>query len=97
MEITVHNNLDAKEYQTEVDGHKARMEYIIANDKIYLTHTEVPKELGGKGIGSAMVKHVFAEIEEKKLQLVPLCPFVASYIKRHPEWSRLVSPNVKIK
>jgi predicted GNAT family acetyltransferase len=97
MEVTLHNNLEEKEYQAEVDGHTARMEYILANNKIYLTHTEVPRALEGKGVASSMVKQVFAEIEDKKLQLVPLCPFVATYIKRHPEWSKLVSPNVKIR
>ena len=56
-----------------------------------LTHTEVHPDLEGQGIGSAMVKQVLEYVEAHKLSIVPLCPFVAAYIKRHPDWQRVVS------
>jgi len=79
-----------------IDGHTPVIEYIKAKEKIFLTHTEVPKELNGKGIGSAIVKAVLEDIERQDLTLVPLCPFVAGYIKRHPEWKKLVLKNINI-
>ena len=90
------NNTEAKRYEMHIEGLTPRIEYIMAKDKIYLTHTEVPKELEGKGIGSALVKKVLEDIEKKDLTLVPMCPFVAMYIKRHPEWKKLVLKGINI-
>ncbi|MEL6925471.1 MAG: GNAT family N-acetyltransferase [Bacteroidota bacterium] len=89
---TLHNNTDDQQYEFHIDGHIAKIEYLIKEEKnkIYLIHTEVPEALSGRGIGSALVRQVLADIETQGWQLVPRCPFVASYIKRHPEWQRLV-------
>ena len=90
------DNEEAKRYEVHVEGLVPRIEYIKAKEKIYLTHTEVPRGLEGKGIGSKMVKMVLEDIERKDLTLVPLCPFVAKYIKRHPEWKKLVLKGINI-
>ena len=79
------NNKDKKQYELLIEGSIAFIEYIIAKDEIYLTHTEVPKELGGRGIAKSMVKSALEEVKSKGLKLIPLCPFVAMYIKRNPE------------
>jgi len=87
------NNEEQKRYEFHLNGLKPRVEYILTKDnKVYLTHTEVPRELEGKGIASALVKATLAEVEKSGRQLVPLCPYVAQYIKKHPEWSKLVAP-----
>lgn len=87
------NNEDQKRYEFHIDGHTARVEYILTKDnKIYLTHTEVPRELEGKGIASALVKKVLSEVKNSGRKLVPLCPYVAQYMKKHPEWNELVAP-----
>ncbi len=96
MEITLINNEEHKQYETVVEDHLSIVEYIVAQNKMYLTHTEVPPALNGKGVGSALVKAVLTDIEKKGMQLVPLCPFVAVYVKRHPEWMKLVGKGIKI-
>ncbi len=93
---TLINNTDAKQYEFHVDGFTPKVEYIIAQERIFLTHTEIPKELEGKGIGSALVKAVLEDIEKQNLTLVPLCPFVALVLKRNPEWKRLVMKGINI-
>lgn len=90
------DNSEAKRYEVHIDGQVPRIEYIRAKDKIYLTHTEVPRGLEGKGIGTSLVKAVLGDIEKKDLTLVPMCPFVAMYIKRHPEWKKLVLKGINI-
>jgi uncharacterized protein len=95
-DYTLINNEEEKQYEFHIDGLVPRVEYMKVQDHIYLTHTEVPPELEGKNIGKILVKKVLEDIEKKKLILVPLCPFVASYIKRNPEWKRLLDKEVKI-
>ena len=90
------DNSDAKQFEFNVDGQMARIEYIRAKEKIYLTHTEVPRSLEGKGVGSAIVLKALEWIKERELTLVPLCPFVALYLKRNPEWKSLVLKGINI-
>ncbi len=91
------DNQEENQYEFHIDENIAKIEYIKAQNKIFLTHTEVPKELEGRGIGSLLIKKVFEDIQKQELTLVPLCPFVASYIKRHPEWKELVLKGINIK
>ncbi|VAX23400.1 Predicted acetyltransferase [hydrothermal vent metagenome] len=90
------DNEQLKQYEFHIDKFVPKIEYIKEKDKIYLTHTEVPTNLEGKGIGSDLVKNVLEDIERKNLTLIPLCPFVALYIKRHPEWKKLVLKGINI-
>lgn len=96
MDIKLIDNASEKRYEATIEAVTARIEYIKAQDKIYLTHTEVPKALEGKGVGSALVAQVLEDIDRQGLTLVPLCPFVALYLKRHPEWKRLVMKGINI-
>ena len=90
MDYRLINNETDRQYEFHVDGFVPKIEYIKSGDKIYLTHTEVPKELGGKGIASSLAKQVLEDIQQKGWKLIPLCPFVVKYIQRHPEWEPLV-------
>lgn len=96
MDYPLINNENKNRYEMHVDGHVPIIEYIHRNHKIFLTHTEVPKELGGRGIGSQLVRKTLEDIKKRDLVLVPLCPFVASYISRHPEWKELVMKGINI-
>lgn len=98
MEYELIDNKNKKQYEFHIDESIARVEYIKLEDqkKIYLTHTEVPKSLEGKGISSQLVKAVFKALENEGLALIPLCPFVAMYIKKHPEWKYLVADGINI-
>ena len=91
------DNVEEKRYEFKIDGHTAFIDYIISKDeKIFLTHTEVPRGLEGKGIGSRMVLQALVDVKKRGLTLVPLCPFVAGYLKKHPEWKELVLKGINI-
>lgn len=90
MSYTLIDNEAQKQYEFHIDGEIARIEYIKAQGKIFLTHTEVPEKFEGKGVGSALVRQVLEDVGRQGLGLVPLCPFVAAYINRHPEYSSLI-------
>ncbi len=96
MEYELIDNIEKKRYEFKIDGYTPIIEYIKAKDKIYLTHTEVPNELAGRGIGTALVRAALEDVKAKGLTLVPLCPFVALYIKRNPEWKELVLKGINI-
>lgn len=91
------DNAALHQYEFRVGDLIPRIEYIkTKNGEIYLTHTEVPSALEGKGVGSNLVRQALEDIERQQLRLVPLCPFVAGYVQKHPEWKRLVMEGINI-
>ncbi|MGE5214389.1 MAG: GNAT family N-acetyltransferase [Nitrospirota bacterium] len=55
-----------------------------------MTHTKVPRNIEGRGIGSRLVRGEFEIAQAQGLKVLPKCPFVKAFIDRHPEYSHLV-------
>jgi uncharacterized protein len=89
-DIAITNNSEASRFETEVDSHLAVIEYERAASRITFTHTRVPVAIEGRGVGTALVRAALAYAREARLEVVPQCPFVRAYIKRHPEYRSLV-------
>jgi predicted GNAT family acetyltransferase len=89
--MTVRNNVEAQRYELEVDGHVAFVSYRRSCGVVSLDHTEVPPALGGRGVGSTLVKGMLDLARSEGLKVVPQCPFIAAYIEKHPEYRDLVS------
>lgn len=92
----VTNNEAENRYELHVDDQVAFAEYMRAKERIVFTHTEVPGNLEGEGIASRIVKFALDDAREHGWAVVPLCPFVASYIRRHPDYRDLVTPGFKL-
>jgi predicted GNAT family acetyltransferase len=90
MDLAVRDNQDRKRFEAQIEDHWAFIDYILTRDIIYLTHTEVPAQLEGRGIGSGLIEKVLKQLQQRGLKIAPLCPFVAAYIKKHPHWKELV-------
>ena len=63
---------------------------LLVGEKIIIEHTEVPVELEGKGIAGRIVRTALDYARAQKLKVMPLCPFTAGFIHRHPEYQDLV-------
>ena len=85
------NNTTKHRYELAVDGHLAATYYEIAGPVITFVHTEVPPELGGKGIGSTLIKGALDEVRAAGLKVIAQCPFVRGYIDKHPEYADLLN------
>jgi predicted GNAT family acetyltransferase len=86
----VTDNADQSRFELPVDGNTAVLQYMERDGALYLTHTEVPPEMEGRGIGSRIVKHALDEAKRRGMKVAPRCPFVRAYIDRHPEYASLV-------
>jgi uncharacterized protein len=89
MTDVVNNNAQHR-YELAVDGHIAASHYEIADGVITFVHTEVPPELGGKGIGSKLVKGALDQVRADGLKVTAQCPFVQAWIDKHPEYADLL-------
>jgi predicted GNAT family acetyltransferase len=77
-------------YELAVDGHIAATYYQIADGVITFVHTEVPPELGGKGIGSRLIQGALDQIRADGLKVIAQCPFVKAWIDKHAEYADLL-------
>ena len=89
-DIELQKNDSKKRFEIEVDGHFAFINFGEKANQIALVHTEAEPELAGTGAASAVVEKTLEWIESNDKTLLPFCPFVFSYIKKHPEWKRIV-------
>ncbi|HEY4922162.1 MAG TPA: GNAT family N-acetyltransferase [Xanthobacteraceae bacterium] len=90
MSGDIRDNTAQHRFELDADGGTAVMYYRLEPGVITLMHTEVPPELGGQGIGSALVRGVLELVRTRGLKVVAKCPFVAAYMGRHPEYNDLV-------
>lgn len=90
MTEAVRNNTSKKRYELAVEGHVAATYYDVSNGVITFIHTEVPKELEGKGVGSKLVKGALDQVRADGLKVVAQCPFVKAYIGKHAEYADLL-------
>jgi predicted GNAT family acetyltransferase len=89
--IEIEHNESAHRFDTRVNGHLAFLQYRYShNGDMVLVHTEVPGPLGGRGIGSKLARAALEYASSRELKVVPACPFISTYIKRHPEYESLV-------
>jgi len=83
--ISVVNNVSDGRFELSEGGELASLRYMMRDGKLYLIHTEVPKALEGRGYASALARTALEYAKREHLQVVPWCPFVRAYLRRHPE------------
>jgi predicted GNAT family acetyltransferase len=72
--------------EIERHGHVAYLEYVLAGKVLQLIHSEVPEALRGQGLGSELAHSALEWAREKGLKVDVICPSVAEYLKKHPEY-----------
>ncbi|MBR9921532.1 MAG: N-acetyltransferase [Bacteroidetes bacterium] len=90
-DIPLIDNEAAKRFEMQIENHLARIEYILAGNKIFLTHTEVDRALEGRGLGSTIIQRTLDEVRRRNLKLVPLCPFVAAFLQKNRQYVDLLA------
>ena len=85
------DNQGESRFELRDDGHLAELVYRRRADRLVLVHTEVPEELGGRGIGGLLVQAALDRAVAEGLTIVPLCPFARSWLERHPDAASTVT------
>jgi predicted GNAT family acetyltransferase len=84
------NNTAIHNFELFVDGERAFIDYKQHGDTVFLMHTEVPHKIEGHGVAAALVEKTFNYLEENNRKIVPYCAYIKAFLKRHPEWNRLL-------
>lgn len=89
--VLVVDNPAELRYELLVDGRRAGfIAYRTEPGVVVLVHTDIDPAVEGRGLGSVLAAGALDDLRARELRVVPLCPFVAAYIRRHPEYGDLV-------
>jgi uncharacterized protein len=90
MPAAIRDNTALSRFELDADGVTAFMNYRLAGNVMTLDHTETPVEARGRGIASQLVDGALQLARARGLTIVPRCPFVRTYLAKHPEFSDLL-------
>jgi predicted GNAT family acetyltransferase len=88
--MEVINNVAGGRFEIDEGSQLASLRYSERNRKLYLIHTEVPEALQGRSYASTLARTALEYAKREHLRVVPVCPFVRAYLRRHPEYASLV-------
>jgi predicted GNAT family acetyltransferase len=89
--MAVQDNAAQHRFELDLGGHTAFATYRQTDGVVSIFHTEVPRELNGKGHGSELVRGTLDLIRERGLKVRPMCGFVRFFIRDHPEYADLLA------
>lgn len=91
VKIEVRNDPESRQFTVLVEGKVAgKAEYRLRGDTYLFTHTEVDPEFQSRGVANRLARAALDDVRDQGRTLVPLCPFIAAYIRRHPEYDEIV-------
>lgn len=90
MSFAIRHDRAARRFHTEVDGVPCVLEYGLVSAVMTITRTEVPAEVGGRGIASALVRAAMDAARAEGWKVVPACSYAAAWIQKHPEYLDLL-------
>jgi len=83
--VDIRHNAATGRFEADVEGGVAHADYRMQGDVMRLVHTEVPQAAEGKGIAGQVVKAALDYARANRLRVQPMCTYVRSYMRRHPE------------
>jgi uncharacterized protein len=89
--VAVTHNEEAHRFEATVEGLRSLLAYRLFPDRIVLHHTEVPPPIEGHGIAAKLTRTALDFARSHHLRVVPLCPYVSSFVRKHREYQDLVS------
>jgi predicted GNAT family acetyltransferase len=81
--IDVHHDAVARRFSAEVEGIQAVLDYTIDGNAMTITHTGVPREIGGRGIAGELMRAALGVARDAGWRIIPACSYAAAYMARH--------------
>lgn len=98
MDIEIIDNPEASRYEIHVGGERAGFtEYHLHGNEIAFIHTEIDDRFGGQGLGGKLARGALDAVGERGLDVLPYCPFIRGWIRKHPEYVDLVPQPQRVK
>src|SRR5574342_84642 len=83
-----HNEIDHT-FEVWIDGHLSKLDYLLDGNTIVMTHVGVYPEHRGQGVAGKLTQVALEYAKENSLRVIPMCPYIATYIHRNPHYIQL--------
>ena len=92
-DVQLADNLAKSRYEAHIGDELAGAAYyeMRGDDRIVFVHTEVDDKFEGHGVGGKLAKFALDDARTRNLKVIARCPFIASYIERHPDYQDLLA------
>ncbi|NBS19425.1 MAG: N-acetyltransferase [Flavobacteriia bacterium] len=94
--VELQNNEFLRQFETQVDGRLARIEYAEQERKIFLTKIVIPGEIDNAEFEENFIKSVLEFISEKNMKVVPTSPKIAGFVRRNKSYKSLLPVGIKL-
>jgi uncharacterized protein len=89
--LSVVQNSSTNQFEIPTEHGTAVLRYAREGPNLDLLHTEVPEKLEGHGYAAALAKSALAYAKAEGLKIIPSCPFISTYVRRHPEYASMIA------
>lgn len=91
VRIEIADNAEEERYEIRAGGQLAGfVTYRLHPELIELIHTEIDEEFEGRGLGGQLIVFALNDARQRRLAVLPFCPFANDYIQRHRQYADLV-------
>jgi predicted GNAT family acetyltransferase len=95
MTDAITDNAEAHQYELPVEGLVAVAKYNLSDHNLMISEVLVPPALEGRGIAGRLVLHAIEDARRRNLLVLPVCPFAAAWLRKHPEHADAVHPRYR--
>ncbi len=81
----IDHDVQGHRFATEVDGHRAVLDYLLTDQVMTITHTGVPQAIGGRGVAGDLMRAALNAARAAGWTVNPVCSYAAAYMRRHPD------------
>ena len=84
---TINHDPKTNQFSADVNGHRAELDYTVADGVMTITHTRVPQAIGGRGIAAELMREAMKVAGEHGWSINPACSYAAAYMRKHAQSS----------
>ena len=95
-EVVINDNEFLRQFETQVNGKLAKIEYASQERKVFLTKLAIPEEVDDPAFKDRFITAVLRQIEERNLSVVPTSPHIARFLRKHKEFKDLLPVGIRI-
>ena len=96
MDFDLKDNDFLRQFEIDVDGNLAKIEYSLQERKIFLTKIIIPEAIEDNNFEDIFIKEVFTNIDDRNLKVVPTSPTIAKFIRKNKQYKQLLPVGIKI-
>jgi uncharacterized protein len=82
---TVSHDQSSRQFSTEIDGHRAVLDYTLTGSVMNITHTGVPAAIGGRGVAADLMRAALEAARDHAWSVNPICSYAVAYMRKHPD------------